>query len=166
MFVEAELTLLSPLEVVKEALSRAIDDGGLVAQSRRALEEGLVFIMPVGPRGSHRPSRDVVVRLLPMRQIGERYVLPLRWEVPGSSSRLFPALDADLELCAEGPDCCRLSVMGRYEPPLGKVGSGLDRAGLSRLALATMASLLREIRAQLEQQARALHPVDPPGGNA
>ena len=164
MFVEAELSLPSPIDVVKEALDRAIDDGGLVAQSRRALEEGLVFIMPVGPRGSHGPSRDVVVRLLPVRHVGERYVLPLRWEVPGGSSRLFPALDADLELSAAGPDQSRLSVMGRYEPPFGKVGSGLDRAGLSRLASATMASLLREIAAQLEQVSADLHPASPPAG--
>ncbi len=52
MFVEAELLVPLPLGVAKEALDGAVADGGLVAESRRAVQEGLVFLMPVGPRGS------------------------------------------------------------------------------------------------------------------
>ena len=37
MFVEAELAIPMPLGVAKEALERAVADGGLVAESRPCL---------------------------------------------------------------------------------------------------------------------------------
>ena len=39
-----------PLAVAKEALDRAVTDSGLVAESRRSVDEGLVLLMPVGVR--------------------------------------------------------------------------------------------------------------------
>ena len=138
-----------PLGVAKEALDRAVADSGLVAESRRAVDEGLVFLMPVGPRGSHGPSKDVLVRFLPARPVGGRYVLPLRWEVTGSTGRLFPTLDGNLELVADGEAVSRLSIVASYDPPLGRLGVTLDRAGMSRVASATMQALLREVASQL-----------------
>jgi hypothetical protein len=120
-----------------------------VAESRRAVEDGLVFVMPVGPRGARGPSTEVMVRLLPGRFVGESLVIPLRWEVTGPAGALFPALDANLELGAVDPATSRLSVIGRYEPPLGRLGATMDRAGLSKIASATMTALLRELASQL-----------------
>jgi hypothetical protein len=149
MFVEAEVPVPMPFDDAKKALDLAVADGGLVAESRRAVDEGLVFLMPVGPRGSHRPARDVSVRLLPGRMVSESFVVPLRWEVTGPGGRLFPALDANLEL-ARGADAeSRLSIVASYKPPLGKVGTTVDRAGLWRVASATMTALLHEITVQL-----------------
>jgi hypothetical protein len=135
--------------MAKDALDRAVADGGLVAESRRAVDEGLVFVMPVGPRGSRAPAKDVLVRLLPVRQTGESFILPLRWEVTGPAERLFPALDGNLELTADGTANCRLSIVASYAPPLGRLGTTMDRAGMSRIASATMAAFLREVAAQL-----------------
>jgi hypothetical protein len=154
MFVEAELTVALPFGVAKGALDRAMADGGLVAESRRAVEDGLVFLMPVGPRGSQGPAREVRVRLLAGRWVGESFAVPLRWEVPGPTGRLFPALDANLGLAATDPDESRLSIIGCYEPPFGRLGATVDRAGLSRVAAATMTALLREVEAQLGRWAR------------
>ena len=111
-----------PLAVAIKALDRAVADSGLVAESRRAVDEGLVFLMPVGPRGSHGPSKDVLVRFLPARPVGGRYVLPLRWEVTGSTGRLFPTLDGNLELVAEGEAVSRLSIVASLRPAVGQVG--------------------------------------------
>lgn len=94
-----------------------------------------------------------MVKLLPSRRVGERLVIPLRWEVPGPAGALFPALDANLELGALSPAMSRLSVIGRYEPPLGRLGATMDRAGLSKVASATMTALLRELEAQLRRWA-------------
>ena len=44
-FVEAELAVPMPLAVAKEALDRGVADSGLVAESRRGVDEGLVFLM-------------------------------------------------------------------------------------------------------------------------
>jgi hypothetical protein len=153
VFVEAELPIALAFEVAKVALDRALADGGLVAESRRAVEDGLVFVMPVGPRGARRPSTEVKVRLLPGRRIGERLVVPLRWEVTGPAGALFPMLDANLELTAVDPATSRLLVVGRYEPPLGRLGATIDRVGMSRVASATMAALLRELASRLSHWA-------------
>ena len=149
MFVDAELAIALSFDVAKQALSRALADGGLVAESRRAVDDGLVFVVPVGPRGARWPAREVMVRMLPGRPVGESVVVPLRWEVTGHAGALFPVLDANLELAAVGATTSRLSVIGRYEPPLGRLGATIDRAGMSRVASATMAALLRELATQL-----------------
>jgi hypothetical protein len=155
MFVGAELAVAVPFGIAKNALDLAVADGGLIAESRRAVEEGLVFLMPVGPRGSHGPARDVLVRLLPGRGVGETFVVPLRWEATGAAGRLFPVLDANLELVAAGKSGSRLSIAASYQPPLGKVGATIDRAGMSMIASATMDALLREVSAQLQYWARS-----------
>ena len=149
MFVEAEFVVPLPLGVAKEALDRAVADGGLVAESRRAVEEGLVFLMPVGPRGSQGPARDVLVRLLPVHQSGDRYLLPLRWEVTGPAGQLFPTLDGNMGLTADGELMSRLSIVASYDPPMGRLGTTIDKAIMSRVANATMTSFLHEVGAQL-----------------
>jgi hypothetical protein len=153
MFVEAELLVALPLGVAKEALDRAVADGGLVAESRRAVQEGLVFLMPVGPRGSQGPAKDVLVRLLPAHQSGDRYLLPLRWEVTRPAGQLFPTLDGNLELAADGELISRLSIVASYDPPLGRLGATVDRAIMSRVASATMTALLHEVGHQLRHWA-------------
>jgi hypothetical protein len=153
VFVEAELPIALTFEVAKRALDRALADGGLVAESRRAVEDGLVFVMPVGPRGARGPSTQVMVKLLPSRYVGEGLVVPLRWEVTGPAGALFPALDANLELRAVNPLMSQFLVIGRYEPPLGRLGARMDRAGMSKVASATMTALLRELEAQLRRWA-------------
>lgn len=154
VFVESEVSVVLPFQVAKEALDHALADGGLVAESRRAVDDGLVFLMPVGPRGSHGPAREVVVRLLAGRPVGDSFVVPLRWEARGPTGRLFPALDANLELTATDPDASRLSIIGRYEPPLGRLGATIDRAGMSKVVSATMTALLGEVATRLEYWAR------------
>jgi hypothetical protein len=85
---------------------------------------GFQFLMPVGPRGSrHFPARNVVVRLLSARRLDQRVVADLRWENIGATGRMFPTLDAILELAAaENPSVSRLSIFGRYQPPLARLG--------------------------------------------
>ena len=90
---------------------------------------------------------------MPSRRVGESLVIPLRWEVTGHAGALFPALDANLELRAVNPAMSQLLVIGRYEPPLGRLGATMDRAGMSKVASATMTALLRELETQLRRWA-------------
>jgi hypothetical protein len=154
MFVQADLPLELPFGEAAEALDRALSDGGLIAESRKAFDTGLDFVMPVGPRGSHFPARDVAVHLLPARRSDRRVLVALRWETKGPSGKLFPALDADLEL-SPGDDSggSRLSIIGRYQPPLSRVGQTLDRVVMSRIASATMTAILREVASKLQNLA-------------
>jgi hypothetical protein len=137
------------LAVAKQALDRAVADTGLVAESRRAVDEGLVFLMPVGPRGSHGLSKDVLVRFCRPVLLVDGTCCRSAGEVTGSTGRLFPTLDGNLELVGGGEAVSRLSIVACYDPPLGRLGATLDRAGMSRVASATMQALLREVASQL-----------------
>ena len=152
MFVRAELPLALSFDAAAGAMEQAMSDGGLVSESRRAIAEGLAFVMPVGPRGSHFPAREVVVHLLPARRTDHSLVVAMRWETTGPTGRLFPALDADLELTRDedDPNLSQLSIIGRYQPPLAGLGETLDRVVMSKIASSTMASMLREVASQLE----------------
>lgn len=151
MFVRAELLLGLPFDSAVGALERAMADGGLVSESHQAMSDGLGFVMPVGPRGSRFPAREVIVRLLPPRRVGQSLFVGLRWETTGPTGRLFPALDADLEVASEGDGATsRLSIIGRYQPPLAALGETLDRVVMSKVASATMTAMLREVAAQLQ----------------
>jgi hypothetical protein len=145
MFVEAHLPLPLPLSDAQAALERALAEGGLVAQSQKAHDEGLAYLMRVGPRAGRGARKQVLVRLLPTRVVGQTTVVPMRWEATGATGRLFPSLDANLGLTAAGDLTTVLSVHGRYEPPLGAMGSTIDRTLLSGTANATAEALLREV---------------------
>ena len=80
---------------------------------------------------------------------GEGTVVPLSWWVAGAQ-RLFPTLDADLEIMPLGPDQAMLTLMGRYEPPLGAVGRRMDRLVMHRIAEACVRSFLHRTAANLE----------------
>jgi hypothetical protein len=149
MFVEAELSMPLAFDAARRALDDALADGGLVSESRRAVEDGLVFVMPVGPLGTRMPAQEVVVRLLPGRLVGHAFTVPMRWELTGPAGLVFPALDANLELIGVDHKRSRLSITGRYEPPLGRLGATVDRAVMAKVASATMNALLQEISAHL-----------------
>jgi hypothetical protein len=91
----------------------------------------------------------VRVHLLEERRNAGTSLYPLRWEATGASGRLFPALDANLGLTPSGEDSCVLSIVGRYEPPLGALGKRLDHAVLAHVADATLRSLLQRFRTMI-----------------
>lgn len=130
-------------------MQRALADGGLVAESERAASEGLTFVMPVGPRGAHGPSRDVLVRVVPTRQEQGHAVVALRWEAVGPTGKLFPSLDGNLTLTTVDDGTSLLSIVASYRAPLGALGEALDRSVLSRVASATVKSLLDEVVAKI-----------------
>jgi hypothetical protein len=75
-------------------------------------------------------------------------VLPMRWEAEGLE-RLFPRLEADIEIAELGAGRTQLSISARYRPPLGAVGRALDRNLLHRVAEATVKDFLDRIAAAL-----------------
>jgi hypothetical protein len=150
MFVEAHLTLPLPLPAAQAALERALADGGLVAESQSAYDEGLGYLMRVGPRAGRGLRKQVLVKMLPSRVVGQTTVVPLRWEATGATGRLFPSLDANLGLTSAGDTTTVISLHGRYDPPMGAFGVGIDRALLSGTATATAEALLREVADRLQ----------------
>ena len=146
MFTSQELTVEATLDAARERLARMVADGGLTGVSRGAYNGALTRLIRVGPFGeAPGVSKQVQVRLIgPVRRDGTTTVW-LRWEATGPAGGLFPVLDADLQLRSEGLQKTRLTLNGCYRPPLGPLGTGLDRAVLHRIAAATIRALLRGI---------------------
>ena len=143
--MQAHLPVPMSMTMARAALDRALSDGGLTIESHRAYGDGVSFLMRVGPRGSAALSKEVLVRLLPPRNVGQTVVVPLRWEATGPTGRMFPAFDADLGLTAAGGASSLLSIVGRYEPPFGLFGVQLDHALKTRAAQRTAETLLHEV---------------------
>jgi hypothetical protein len=51
----------------------------------------------------------------------------VRFEPVGVNGALFPVLDADIKLSAEGSQGTRVALTGCYRPPFGALGARLDR---------------------------------------
>ena len=159
VFVEAARPLSIPWQAACRALGKALDDGGLVSESHRAVEDGLVFVMPVGPLGGdHFSAHDVLVRVQSTSTESRSMQVALRWEPVGASRHMLPSLDGNLTLIDTGPATSSLSIIASYRPPLGAVGKAVDRAVMSRVADATMSALLREVADHIEQ---LVEPEDP-----
>jgi hypothetical protein len=146
MFTSQELIVEARFDAARERLARMVADGGLTGASQDAYEGVFTRPIRVGPFGDTPGiSKQVQVRLIGPVQRDGITTIWLRWEATGPASGLFPVLDADLLLRPEGLDKARVTLNGCYRPPLGRVGSGLDRAVLHRIAAATIRALLRRI---------------------
>ena len=97
-------------------------------------------------------DRSVAIELDPPIRLDSKTVLPLRWTAT-EASRLFPRLDADLEVARLGPRLTQLAMSARYEPPLGALGKAIDRALLHRVAEATLKDFLDRVATLLIAEA-------------
>lgn len=126
---------------------RAVLDGtALLAESASsAYARGESLRMRVGPAGS-RSGFAKTVELAVGEPIArdDSVTIPLMWEVAGAAG-LFPRLDASLEIAPVSADLTQITLFGRYDPPLGRLGEGLDRLVLHRLAENTIAMFLAEV---------------------
>jgi len=150
MFASQEVIVQLPREVVSARLVHLMNQGALRSVSESAYEGGCEGLVRVGPFGDLSGlSKLVRVRVLaPVRHEAVETV-SLRWEATGPAGELFPVLDADLTLTADGDDRSRLAVVGSYRPPLGRAGAAVDRAIMNRVATATLRAVLDELASLL-----------------
>jgi hypothetical protein len=105
--------------------------------ARQAGRRGELMLTEVGFGPSGRGLRkSVLIEVGSPFRLASKTVLPIRWRATGPS-RLFPEMEADVGVLPLGADRSQLSFNGRYQPPLGPVGRGIDRAVLHRVAEAT-----------------------------
>jgi hypothetical protein len=86
--------------------------------------------------------------------------LPLRWE-DATRPQLFPLLDATFELVqvsAGRRPMTQLGLVGRYQPPLGRLGSLADTLAGHRIVLESVERFLDELAARLERDVAASPP--------
>jgi hypothetical protein len=156
VFIRATLDLPVPVACAVERLYAALAGHRLDEVSDDAYAAGLVVLTRVGPFGEVAGlSKEVRLELLAPRQVNEGVRLQLRWVATGTTGQLFPAIDADLDLLAIDEQQCALSINAVYDPPLGALGTGIDRILLHRAARATMRALLRELGHTLTEMREA-----------
>ncbi len=162
MFFAADTVVPLSLATARAALNRALAEGGLIAESRRANDDGLAFLARVGPSGAPFPRKQVLLHVLPSRDVDGSTVVPLRWDATGATGQWFPSLDANLTLTEADAESTVVAVIGTYSPPLGSLGAAIDRAVLSTAATATARTLIREVAAQLGRMDATQNNVDRP----
>jgi hypothetical protein len=143
MFVGDEVQLDVGFAVARERLARLGESGALFAPSADAYGPGLARV------GPGAVSKLVRVQVRELSWTDKSGGLALRWEATGAGGALFPVLDADLTLVDFGAQGTLVALAGVYRPPLGVLGQALDRAGLHRVAVATIRGFLTRVAAEL-----------------
>ncbi|HKZ75116.1 MAG TPA: hypothetical protein VJ259_00480 [Actinomycetota bacterium] len=145
MFIRYYLDLAVPFEDVERALLDA-PATWVPGMALDAEAGGQRLLAEVGfdVDASRRVDREVEI------QIGEPYVIPSKTMLPiawraTAAERIFPQLEADIEIAALGASRTQLSISARYRPPLGPVGRVLDKALLHRVAEATVKDFLDRV---------------------
>jgi hypothetical protein len=142
-FERAERALLSSPHIWLPGIARAAEHRGTMLLS----EVGF------GSPG-YRVSKLVQIELAPPVRFPSKTELPMSWRAAGPE-RLFPTLDADLEVAPLGPARIQLSISARYRPPLGAVGRTMDRVLFHRIAEATVKDFVDRAGAAIERLAAA-----------
>lgn len=151
MFVRYYLDLDVPYETVEASL---VDDPGawVPGLMRDAEERGNRLLAEVGfATETRRIDREVEIRVGTPYRIPSKTLLPLSWTAT-RSERMFPQLDADIEVGALGSSRTQLAISARYRPPMGALGRALDRAMLHRIAEATIKDFLDRVGERLKER--------------
>lgn len=144
MFVRYYLDIAAPFEDVEAAL---LDDPetwvpGLL---RTAEDRGQQLLAEVGfAVDTRRIGKEIEIGLGAPYRFPSKTVLPMTWRATGPE-RLFPQLEADIEVASLGEDRTQLSISASYRAPMGTVGRALDRALLHRVAEATVKDFLDRV---------------------
>ena len=157
MFIRYYLDLAVPFEDVERAL---LDEPATwvpgIALDAEAGGRRLLAEVGFDVDASRRLDKEVEI------EIGEPYVIPSKTMLPiawraTAAERIFPQLEADIEIAALGAGRTQLSISARYRPPLGPLGRALDKAMLHRVAEATVKDFLDRVGEGVE--ARVSHGV-------
>jgi Rrf2 family protein len=139
------------VERALERITERLSDGGawLIPHLDAAREEGEALMVRIGPSDANWLSKTVAVHLGEPVVTDHGLALAIRWEATGATG-LFPRLVGSLHVNELDPERCELVLSGHYRPPLGRAGQALDDAILTRVARATVRSMLRRLAHALE----------------
>ena len=146
MFVEYSTKVDAGLAQVEKELDQI--RANLQEWADIAYREGEQLRARVGPSDSVAREVNLEIGVAEIHSSG--LVYPIHWTATGATL-LFPELRADLVLSKDGSTRTALTLKGTYQPPLGMLGRIADRAGLGRVAEAT-------VRHWIDRLALALSP--------
>jgi hypothetical protein len=163
MFVAHEVRLDVGFPVALASLHNLARGCSLTGASRDAYGETIASLIRVGPLGATPGmSRLVSVSFIDPVTREDSATLGMRWTAAGPGGGLFPALDANLTLTADGGQASVLRLEGAYRPPLGALGARLDAVIMNRIAMATIRGFTGRVADAITYQADAAQPADPP----
>jgi hypothetical protein len=151
VFVSDERVLNVSIGVAELRLANLVQGHWLSGASQVAYQGGIDHLVRAGPFGD-LPGASRLVRVQfvdPVYRDGAM-TLGVRWEAVGVTGGLFPVLDANIRLSAEGGQSSRAVLTASYRPPLGAAGAGLDRLLLHKVAAATIKTFLARVAGALE----------------
>lgn len=144
MFLRYFVDMPAAFETVEPMLARE-PERWMAAPAGDAEERGESLMAAVGFRVAGRRLRKrVFVEFGPAVRLPTATVILMSWRATGPEG-LFPRLEADVEIARLGPGRTQLAVNARYDPPLGAVGSAVDRVLLHRVAEATIKDFLDRV---------------------
>jgi hypothetical protein len=132
------------LPIDAEEVDRVLTDAPqrwLPGIAGKAHTRGEHLLAEVGFGDGRRVRTEVEISFGDAIRTPTKTILPIHWVASGVR-RLFPELDADLEVAPLGEHRTQLSMSARYVPPLGTLGRAIDRAVLHRVAEATLKDFL------------------------
>ncbi len=152
MFVGAEMVTDVPFD---RARARLADLAGswLAGAAGAAYLDGGRGLARVGPAPGLSRLVEVAFRDPEVKQGSA--VMTLRWHAAGTGGGLFPVLDADLRLSPYEQSGTLVTLTGVYRPPLGALGTALDRAGLHLVAGATVRGFVTRVAEAIADPATA-----------
>jgi hypothetical protein len=157
MFIGAEVQLDLGFGAVQALLADLVCGGLLPRASGGAYDEWQACLAQIGPwMTAPGMCRLVQVLVRDMVTHADCATWTMRWEVTWPGGSLFPALDADIKLTPAGADATLLAVSAVYRPPLGVLGTGLDRAIMHQAAEVMIQSFTIHIRMAI------MHPAASP----
>jgi hypothetical protein len=154
MFVAHEVRLGVGFPVALASLRNLATGCSLTGASRDAYGETITSLTRAGPVGATPGvSRLVSVSFVdPVMREGSA-TLGMRWNADGPGGGLFPALDANVILTADGEQASVLRLEGAYRPPLGALGARLDAVIMNRIATATIRGFIGRVADAITHQA-------------
>jgi hypothetical protein len=156
MFIRYYLDLEIPFEDVEPALTSAPGEWvpGLAQDAGDRAERLLTEVgFDIAER---RIDKQVEIGFDAPLRLPQKTLLPMWWRAT-TAEQLFPALEADIEVAALGPNRTQLSISARYHPPMGALGRVLDRTLLHRVAEATVKDFLDRVGEDLSVRVPASH---------
>jgi hypothetical protein len=118
MFASDQRVLSVSVGAAQARLANLVHDGWLGGASKAAYRRSIDHLLRVGPFGDVPGlSRRVQVQFPDPVDREDSVTIGMRWTAAGVTGALFPALDADIRLAAEGEEGTRMTLSGVYRPP-------------------------------------------------
>lgn len=122
----------------------SLKEGAVAHAAEHAYEAGEAVRAEVKVGGGFKLSKEVLVTLHPHNQSPTGTVVPVSIHARGARS-LFPGFEGEIEIAALGASLTQVGLRGTYRPPLGFVGSAIDRLLLHRVAEAAIKDLVDQL---------------------